>query len=125
MGRASQGSDGSFRLCGGEIIAPCGGGPVSLPARHVQISVGCAVAMRGGARPLPVHRGGDHASPHRVQFDVTKGLPKMRFIEGTGVEPPLPDVAGRGEASVPVGGVASVSVAEGVGQSGGGARYRD
>jgi hypothetical protein len=38
----------------------------------------------------------------------------MRLIEWTGIEAPLPDVAGRGEAGVPVGGVTSVSVAEGV-----------
>ena len=81
--------------------------------------------MRRGTRPLPLLRVGDHASAHRVQFDVTEGLPKMRFIEGTGIEASLPHVAGRGEAGVPVGGVASVSVAEGVGQSSDSARHGD
>ena len=69
--------------------------------------------MRHRGRPDPVRSFGDQACADRVAFDVSECEPKVREVEGTGVEAALPGVSVGAVASVPVGGVASVRLLEG------------
>jgi hypothetical protein len=72
--------------------------------------------MCAGAGPFPVLSFGYEGSTDWIQLRVTERFPEMRLIQGTGVEPALPNMATGMMGGIPVGSVPAVCVLQGPGE---------
>jgi hypothetical protein len=69
--------------------------------------------MGRGARPSPGLRVCDQSRPHRIELRIPQCFPEVRLVQGTGIVPPLPNMAARVVSRVPVGRIPPVRVFQG------------